>query len=226
LFEWAVELIAHAKATLDPNAPCVGGPWCRSTFCPASGRCLAEADAAFAAAQLEFTGEVLEGEIIPPSKLPALVALTPQQLGNLKKNFEVLRGFMKSVDEALIQLIEQGAENTGWKLVVEEGNRRWIESDEVKISESLTKLGLSLDETKVTKVVSPAQAEAIAVGKLRAMGVKLKDAKPMVKQQLEELTVRPPTKPKLVSDTNESPALPARGAEFEGEPLLPAFLNQ
>lgn len=182
---------------------------------------MAEADAAFSAAQLEFTGEVLEGEIIPPEKLPAIAALTPQQLGNLKKNFEVLRGFMKSVDEALAHSIEHGAEGTGWKLVVEEGNRKWVDVETVP--ERLAKLGLSAEETKVTKIVSPAQAEKIAVGKLREMGMKLKEAEPMVKQMLKQLTVRPPTQPRLVSDTNERPALPARGSEFEG---LPAFLNQ
>ena len=220
LYEWSIELLDHAKAAMDPDAPCTAGYWCRSTFCPSSGRCPTEAEAAFSAAQVEFTAEVLEGEVIPPEKLPEVRRLTPQQLGNLKKNFGVLEGFMAAVDEALMQAIEHGAEGTGWKLVSGEGHRKWMDTDNENVSKQLVaKLGLSRDETFVTKVVSPAEAEKIAVGKLRELGMKTKDAEPMVKQKLKQLTVRPPTKPKLVSDTNERPGLPARGSEFDYERL-------
>ena len=225
LFEWSVELMDRAKKAMDPNAGCNAGPWCRSTFCPASGRCATEAESAFNAAQIEFTAEVLHGEIIPPNKLPELRILTPQQLGAIKHNFEVLKGFMSSVDEALTQAIENGAEDTGWKLVSGEGHRAWLDPDQDNVAKSLAKqLGFSAEETHVTTVVSPAQAEKIAVGKLRSMGMKRKDAEPMVKQMLNKLTVRPPTKPSLVSVTNERPALPARGSEFEYE-QLPANLS-
>lgn len=221
LYEWSVHLLDHARAAMDPDATCAAGSWCRSTFCPASGRCATEAAAAFSAAQVEFTAEVLEGEIIPPEKLPEVRTLTPQQLGALKKNFDTLKGFMAAVDEVLTVAIENGATDTGWKLVTGEGHRKWIDPENVP-EKLQKKLGLSDTETHVTEVVSPAQAEKIAVGKLRSMGMKAKDAGPMVKQMIGEMTVRPETKPSLVSDTNERPALPARGSEFEYE--IPAFL--
>lgn len=216
LFEWSIELLNRAKATMEPDAPCKAGPWCRSTFCPVSGRCPTEAAGAFKAAQIEFSAELLEGEVLPPEKMPALRGLTPQEKGALKRNFEVLKGFMSSLDESLEEDIKNGALGTGWKLVSEEGNRQWTDKENVA-PQLIQKLGLTLEETKVTKTVSPAEAERIAVGKLRALGMKKKDAEPMAKQVLKMLTVRPPTKPSLVSDANEHPALPARGSEFVAE---------
>jgi hypothetical protein len=39
LAEWSFELMKHAHATRDPEAPTVPGDWCK--FCPAKGSCLA-----------------------------------------------------------------------------------------------------------------------------------------------------------------------------------------
>lgn len=214
LVTWGRELLDHARATIPVDAPRAAGIHCR--FCGASGRCEAQAEAAFASAQVEFTAEVREGEILPPERLPQIRTLTPQQLGAMKRNFPVLRSFMDAVDETLSTLIENGEKESGWKLVQDEGNRRWI--DEENVAGKLTSvLGLGNDQTHETKLISPATAEKLAVQKLRDLGLKKKDAEPMVKGKLSELTVRPPTKPKLVPITDERPALPARGEEFDYE---------
>jgi hypothetical protein len=39
LAEWSIELMDHARAALEPNAPTVAGDWCK--FCPAKPSCLA-----------------------------------------------------------------------------------------------------------------------------------------------------------------------------------------
>lgn len=225
LAAWSAELIARARLTMDPDAPRQAGPHCQ--YCPARGRCPTQTEAAYDAAQSEFYAEPLEGEVIPPIRPPSkevISGVTPQQLGAIYAKFPLLRDFMNAVEEALRAAIENGATDTGYKLIANEGHRQW--SDEAAVPALLTsRLGLEEEETLKKTVISPAEAERIATAKLRTMGLKLKEAEPMVKRLLNGITTRPATKPKLVVDTDARAALPPRGSEFEFE-TLPAPDNK
>lgn len=224
LHAWATELIARARLTMDPDAPRSAGPHCQ--YCQARGRCPTQTEAAYDAAQSEFYAEPLQGEVIAPLQPPAkeeVRILTPEQLGVIRQKFPILKEFMDSVDEAIHALLNDGVEVPGFKLVAGEGHRKW--GDEEAVPDLLTsRLGLAQEETREVKVISPKQAERLAIAKLRDMGFKLKDAEPRVKRILDDLTVRPQTKPLLVSDKDIRPALPVRGSEFDFE-TLPAPEN-
>lgn len=214
LFDWHVELMEHAAATRKPDAPLKAGSWCR--FCPCSGSCVTQAAAAHEAAQIEFSADVKDVEIIPPVKLPELRLFTPQQLGQIKAGFPMLKQFMESVDEALKLYVHQGEKGTGWKLIPGEGNRQWMNEDQAGLG--LIKHGLTADESHKISLISPAEAERKLVAKLREVGLKAKEATELVKAELKKMTVRPPTAPRLVEESHPNPGLPAPGSEFELEP--------
>mgnify|MGYP005814571999 CR=1 FL=1 len=220
LFDWSTELMKRAAATRDPNAPRAAGSWCR--FCPAAGSCPTQAEAAYSAAQIEFTADPGPGvEIIPPSNLPAklpeLRLLTPQQLGDMKRQFPILKQFMEAVDDALRAYVAQGFEGTGWKLAAGEGNRQWMNEDQAA-RDLVSKHGLGPSETHDIVMISPAEAERRLVAKLREAGFKAKDAQALVKAELAKMTVRPATAPRLVEESHPNPGLPAPGSEFVLEP--------
>lgn len=216
LFDWHVELLDHAAATRKPDAPRYAGSWCR--FCPCSGSCPTQAEAAYASAQIEFTADVKEGEIAPPVKMPDLRVFTPQQLGQMMLHFPLLKQFMESVEDALRLYVHQGETGTGWKLVSGEGHRQWMNEDEA--ARALVKHGLGPSETHEVVIISPAEAERLLVAKLREVGIKAGEAKTLVKRELAKITMRPTTAPRLVEESHPNPALPAPGSEFDYEPAL------
>lgn len=216
LFDWHVNLLKAAAATQDPNAPRYAGSWCR--FCPCSGQCPTQAEAALHAAQAEFTADLMEGEVLPPVKLPELRLLSVEQLASMKAQFPILETFMKDVNEVLTNALHRGIQVPGWKLVAGLGDRKWAIEDETEIARDLVdKLGLKASDTHITKVISPAAAEKIAVTKLRELGLKAGEAEKMAKGVLSKMTVRPETAPKLVPESDKHPALPAPGSEFDCE---------
>lgn len=216
LFAWHVDLLKHAAATLDPNAPRAAGSWCR--FCPAAGRCPTQTEAAYASAQAQFPADLKEGDAIPPVRLPELRLFTPQQLGAMKAQFPLLKQFMDNVEEALaLHISMNGPDGTGWKLVAGEGNRAWV-NEESAARHLVEKAAFGPAETHEIVMISPADAEKIIVKKLRDIaGMKAKDAQAVAKAELAKLTVRPPTKPRLVEESHQSPALLPAGSEFTYE---------
>lgn len=211
IFTFAADLMGYARATMAPDAPLVAGSWCM--FCPASGQCPAQRDAAYALAQTQFSvdpgvGEVLDQDAVVGS----IAALTPEQYARILNDIPVLEAFIKAVKTAARELLSQGVDIPMWQLDPGKGPREWTDVETIA-ARLTTKLGLVHNEVVVTSVVSPAKAETMAINKLRAMGMKLKDAEAMVKQTLAQLTFRADATPKLVRSKGQ-PGLLARGSEF------------
>lgn len=226
IFTWHLELLQHAKATQDPNAPLVAGAWCK--FCPNAGLCQTQADARMDDAQLEFTAEVPPGTAVTVSEPHAVVtvdftppevsSLTPEQIGALLLKFPLVVDFMNSVQETAKALIASDVNIPWWKLIAGLGHRKWIDT-EVTVNKLTGSYGLSEDQVWEKSLVSPATVEKLLRPMLRQLGIKGERATEMLKQALGPLTTRPSTAPRLVRDTDPAPALLARGDEFTAEPM-------
>lgn len=217
IFAFSIELMAHARAAMAPDAPRASGSWCR--FCPCAGQCDTQRDAAYSLAQMQFAPDAaLVGEVLPPPKQAAVAVrkLTPEQVSRVLHDLAWMEAFADAVRGLAKEMIQNGVDVPDWKLVPGLGNRAWVDEDTVT-SRLTRQLGLDEKEAVVSKVISPAQAEKLAIGKLRAMGMKLKDAEPMVKNTLAKLIHRPETAPILVRSSDARPAITARGSEFEVE---------
>src|ERR1700722_12661281 len=216
IFMWHLELLQHARATQDPDAPLTAGTWCK--WCPNAGLCQTQADAAMEAAQLEFVAEPPPGTELVSYTTTEVRQLTPEQLGSLMLKFPLVKDFMQSVEDAVNALIASGVDVPYWKLIASMGYRFWKNPDET--SKKLTS-SWGLDENAVweRRLVSPATVEKLLRPKLRELGIKGKKADEMLAQALGPLTSRPDGKPRLVRDTDPAPALLARGDEFTAEPM-------
>lgn len=160
LYKWAYEvLLPAAKATREPNAPCVSGEWC--CFCEVSHLCPVRQQEAIA-----LLDEPTEST--PVATLPAVTQLTPARLGALTSFFtsDAFSSWVKSLAAEEQSLLARGVDVPGRKLVETKvlGNRRWVSEDAVT-SEFRDDLG---GEMLVTKVKSPAQIEKL----LSSRGVK------------------------------------------------------
>jgi hypothetical protein len=105
IFTWHLDLMKHARATQDPDAPLKAGSWCK--FCPNAGLCKVQAEANMEAAQLEFVGEVEPGTGVTVTwSPPEISGLSPKQIGALLLKFEQVEDFMKSTVATAKALID------------------------------------------------------------------------------------------------------------------------
>lgn len=150
LLDFAVDLRDYAKATEDPNATLVAGDHCR--FCPASGVCPELSARATAVAQVEFS--------------PAL-SYDPEKLKLALDSREIVKAWLKAVDEFAYAEAEAGRTPPGYKLVAKRANRKWRSEGEVITF--LQDAGVKPDvmyEPRALK--SPAQIEKIVDKKVLA----------------------------------------------------------
>jgi hypothetical protein len=157
LIEWSLDLMDHAKATLEPDAPLHAGDWC--TFCKASGRCPEQVRAAGEAAALDFDAMIdtdPSKDIVVPTNL---LLLTEEQLGFLVAyRLPRLMEFAKAAEEAAHAMMNRGVEIPHLKLVPKRATESWV--DEATVIDNL-KDSFGLPDDKVyakPEPVSPAQA--------------------------------------------------------------------
>jgi hypothetical protein len=153
IIEFAAELIAMARRTMDPKAPRVAGDHCR--FCPASGTCPALQAHATAVAQVEFDALPLD---VPPE--PS--ALPVQVLSEVLEKLPILEEWIKAVKAHAYRELERGNEVPGYKLVAKRATRRWADEEQAK--QWLDAQGLTLAEIVKGELKSVAQIEKL-VGK-------------------------------------------------------------
>lgn len=162
LIEWSMDLMDHARATLEPDAPLSAGDWCM--FCKAKGKCPEQARAAAEAAQEDFADFV---EVAPSKELvvlPQPTLLTDEQLGFLVAyKLPRLLEFAKAATEAAHALLNRGVEVPYLKLVPMRASESWI--DEATIVDDLQDMfGLPEDKAYAKrKPASPAQARGALV---------------------------------------------------------------
>jgi len=174
------EQAAHAaEAALAPNAPRIPGEkQCR--FCKAKATCAALAN---------MTAETLMSDFDDISGAPPPNTLTPLQLSKVMRAKPLIEAWLASVEAIVRKTLAEGKPLPGFKLVEGRSNRKW--ADEKVAGEELEFL---LGEAAwIKKPISPTQAE-------KALGKKDKSV-------IENLIVKPPGAPVIVSDSDPRPAI-------------------
>lgn len=188
---FASELIAAAHRTMDENAPLKAGKWCR--FCPASGNCSAQRNAAQLVAQTEF-------DLMPVDKPPMPDTLPDEVFWDMMAKKHILEDWLDAMTAAAYAKLERGEEVKGWKLVEKRANRRWANNEET-VKYLAMQHGMR-DEMWEKKLKSPAQIEKIVGRKVLPDDLLTKESSGFV----------------MVRDTDTRPAVVlTAGSEF---PLL------
>jgi len=135
--------------TREKNAELVTGAYCR--FCDAKPECTQIKATTMEIAQTDF-------DKVPPAN-PA--GLTQEELIKVLKYSDIIKDWIKDVNTHAFDLLKQGVELPGYKLVKKKANRKWTNEEEVVAEFE----DLYEDEIFVPrKIKSPAQMEKI-VGK-------------------------------------------------------------
>ena len=165
------ELDEKAKAALAPDAPLIAGDWCKGTFCPYRTACPALSGKALELVQNDFA-------------TPAVVdTLSLEHIVKILQYEDTVKDWMAKVREHAKELMLQGAEIPGYKVVQSLGHAKWIDPDVIK-AEFEAEYGDRI--YKPQELLSPAQFEK-AVGK-----------KQLGKTFREDYTIRPESGYKIV----------------------------
>lgn len=126
------------------------GGWCRR--CPRQAGCLAHDEMiqlAFSEAQTELSGRTLSDR------------MTIDELVLWSDRAATIKGWLKTIEIALLSMASQGHEIPGRKLVSKLSNRQYTEPEE-KMMRVLPRItGIPLKELKRTSVLSPNQVEKL-----------------------------------------------------------------
>jgi RecB family exonuclease len=152
LIDFKMDLITAADAAMEDDAP-VGPPGKHCRFCKAKAICPAQRSTAVAIAQSEF-------DALPAAGPPPPEALTQEQLLEVMDKAGYVEDWIASVRQYVQGLLEQGQEVEGWKLVAKRATRRW--TDEQEAEKYLRGQRFKVGEIFTQKLLSPAQAEALA----------------------------------------------------------------
>ncbi len=152
LMEFGAALIADAKATLAPDAPLHAGSWCR--WCAAAGACPEQHRVAVELAQIRFNPIASMPEPTPPALLSVEERLRVMEI------FPMIKTWMRDVERSIGEMLEQGLDIPGWKLVERRAVRRWANERDTEawlLAQGLG--GMDIHEPSVLK--SPAQIEKV-----------------------------------------------------------------
>jgi hypothetical protein len=124
------------------------GSHCR--WCDAKVICPSYKQKVNEGAQMEFAPVVggTEPKVLEP---PKAYDLTVEQIANVMKLTPTVEGFIKDVQSRATELLNQGVEVPGFKLVQKRANREWI--DEQTVIDNFGAIAV------VEKVITPAQLE-------------------------------------------------------------------
>jgi hypothetical protein len=145
-----LELKCKAEIALFKDAPLVPGDWCKATFCPNRTACKA-----LAGLTKELVGKDFD-------TVPAVDILTVEQIQRVLKYEDTVKDWMARVKDHAKELMVQGVEIPGFKVVESLGNAKWV-SEEAIVAEFGDEFGDALYEKSL---VSPAKFEKLA-GKKR-----------------------------------------------------------
>jgi hypothetical protein len=153
IVEFAIEIIDAAKATREPNAPLVAGPWCKKTFCPAAANCpaLVKASTAMMLSENDFAVDR------PYDKASFLKALDM---------IPAVKARIKALEELAYHEANAGrlTAEDGWKLVNKRATRRF--TDEAAVVAIVKAVGV--DPYEPQELRSPAQMEKALKGQKAA----------------------------------------------------------
>jgi len=149
LILWGEQLMEHARATQAADPEFNIGSHCK--FCKASGLCPKLRDESFALAQVEFSAE-------RTAQPPAPRDLSPDELGRVLVQADVIEHWLKAVRGHVHSMLERGEAVPGVKLVQKRAMRKWI--NEKNAAEFLGDI-MKPSEVFDAKLRSPAQIEKI-----------------------------------------------------------------
>jgi len=177
--QFHVELKERAKEAMDPKAPLVPGDHCRSSFCPNRMRCPALHGLARDLTVRDFSA-------------PAVVdTLSIDHIIKVLKYEDTVKDWMKQVREHAKELMVQGENVPGYKVVQSLGHAKWIDPD-IVVAEFEDEHGDSIFEKKL---LSPAKIEKL-IGK-----------KKLGKDFRDEYTYRPDAGFKIVEEDKKGEAV-------------------
>lgn len=188
LVEWALSVLGPAyDATLADKAPLHAGDHCR--FCPAAPTCPAMKERALTEVQASF--DPITDEVVVPDITD--LSPTPDQLGRLLNGVDLLKQWIKALEDYAYEQAHAGRPPTGYKLAEKRANRKWIDEEEAA---KALRSRLSNDDLFETKLRSPAQIEKrVSAGERAAL--------------IGPLVHAPSSGTKLVPDHDKAPAIQA-----------------
>lgn len=155
--EYHAELAIKVEAALAPKAPLVPGDWCKSSFCPNRTSCKA----------LQSLSTELVGKDF--SEVPIVETLSMNQILKVLRHEDTIKDWMSKVRDHAKELLLQGVDIPGYKVVKAVGNAVWIDETAV-VAEFEPEYGDKLYEKKF---LSPAKLEKL-VGK-KKLGENFRD---------------------------------------------------
>ena len=148
-------LAEGVKAVRSANPKYESGSHCR--WCRAKAICPLYRQKVNEAAQMDFAPVAVDNGKEPVLTPPKVEDLTIEQISHIMKLVPVVEDFISEVQSKAAELLGQGLEVPGFKLVQKRANRQWIDEDAV--AEAFGDVAL-----EKPKVKSPAKLEKI-VGK-------------------------------------------------------------
>ena len=240
---WMEEVGKVAKAALEENAPRIPGDK-QCHFCPvAKVQACPERQAQVAKAMFEILPreESMAQSNPEPRPLASVETITDiaevamvqdpcrlsvEDLGRALDKAMLIEGWFKDVRKRALALLHEGTQIPGWKLIAGKRTREWT-GEEEETTRGLMALGVRKADTHVQKLVTPAQAEKLMVGRKTPIPLG-NDKKKM--HLMEELFSWKEGKPVLAPESHEAPAINAPGEMFQpvatpqSETKLPDFL--
>jgi len=179
LVKWVPKIEEAAKATEDPNAPCVAGETqCR--WCDARPVCRAAMDDS-----LKHFEDI--------SDLKPLDTITQEEQRLILDNQKNLTSYMKAIAEYAEESLQAGREFPGYKLVEGRSLRVWRNSED---AEKLLRGNFKKGEVLIEKLVSPAQADKL-----------LANSTTRLQNKVDALITKPRGKPTLAPISDKRPAI-------------------
>jgi len=179
LVKWVPKIEEAAKATEDPNAPCVAGETqCR--WCDARPVCRAAMDDS-----LKHFEDI--------SDLKPLDTITQEEQRLILDNQKNLTSYMKAIAEYAEESLQAGREFLGYKMVEGRSIRVWRNSED---AEKLLRGNFKKGEVLIEKLVSPAQADKL-----------LANSTTRLQNKVDALITKPRGKPTLAPISDKRPAI-------------------
>jgi hypothetical protein len=194
LMNWAMdELLPAARRTLAPDAPLVAGDHC--LFCPVRAVCPARTEYMLEKAGIEADVSQLPAEL-QQRVIPAIESIPLPELSKMYLAAQPLLAWARDAEKALKKAIGEGYEDSLYKVETGQGHRKWVDTD--KLVTAMAKLNVDPEKLWIKRIVSPKQAEDVAISQLRTMKLPMEGIRPMVRSMIDDLTTRPESAPKLV----------------------------
>jgi hypothetical protein len=193
MLDFRADLISFAQATEAPDAPLSAGDHCR--FCPGAAVCPELQAQANQAATIQFSA--------PSFNTGGIKPYDPEALRKALDSREVIKAWLKALDEFAYAEAEAGRTPPGYKLVAKRAVRKW--KSEGDVLETLQDLGIKPEVLFAPRELkSPAQLETVVDKKVLAPFIVAESSGHTLAPESDK---RPAIKPSAADDF--SPALPS-----------------